>query len=262
MVITKTDFKVIYNKLKNTSSSMNEKYIRNLQLNNKTGDYSVDSVISKYDNSYINKIINKIYNKTQTGGSKSILNDLFTETETNEYAITKVNIVDLIDKSSFTNLMGGGLYNVSEEEKVESSEEPFIRNNTILDETSSEMPTGMPNTTDLSATSDVRDGDMFMINNTITNETSSEMPNEMPNTTELSATSDVFVKNNTMLDETSSEIPNTTDLSATSDENILNTTTDIPNEMPVENINLNIPDLTMTDTELNSDKSMLEKLLG
>lgn len=48
------------------------KYIKNLNLNNNTGDVDIDKIINNYNSNYILRVINKINNKILKGGTDAL----------------------------------------------------------------------------------------------------------------------------------------------------------------------------------------------
>ncbi len=71
MNISKSEFKIIFNKMMHTSYDENMRMIKKISNEGKTGDEQIDTIINGYSSEYINKIMNKIINRGLIGGQTS-----------------------------------------------------------------------------------------------------------------------------------------------------------------------------------------------
>jgi len=134
MKISKSDFKIIFNKIISNSNDKNMQILQNLSNNYNSGDYQIDNLVNTYSSEYISKIMNKILKNSQIGG------------ETSEESKKNTSILDLTETSiqtpNFINIIDaiGGADKVSTNifyDKIL----PFLkRDNTKSNLTSSELP--------------------------------------------------------------------------------------------------------------------------
>ena len=71
MKITKSDFKIIFNKIINNSNDKNMKILQNLSNNSNLGDSQIDNLVNIYSSDYVSKVINKILKNNLIGGETS-----------------------------------------------------------------------------------------------------------------------------------------------------------------------------------------------
>jgi hypothetical protein len=71
MKITKSDFKIIFNKIINSSHQENINLLQNLSNNLISGDSQIDNLVANYSSEYISKIMNKILNNPIVSGQTS-----------------------------------------------------------------------------------------------------------------------------------------------------------------------------------------------
>ena len=93
MSISKSDFKIIFNKMINYDNQTINKYINNLSLNGNTSDEQIDKIIENYNSSYILRIIKNINNKIHIGGASpnNMVKDI-TIVDSNNSTIRKVPV--------------------------------------------------------------------------------------------------------------------------------------------------------------------------
>ena len=71
MKITKSDFKIIFNKIINNSNDENNRILHNLSNNSLSGDHQIDQLVGNYSSDYISNIMNKINKNGLIGGQTS-----------------------------------------------------------------------------------------------------------------------------------------------------------------------------------------------
>ena len=71
MNISKSEFKIIFNKMMSTSNDNNRKMISEISDKGKTGNNQIDAIINNYSSEYIAKIMTKIINRGLVGGQTS-----------------------------------------------------------------------------------------------------------------------------------------------------------------------------------------------
>jgi len=100
MKITKSDFKIIFNKIINNSNDKNIQILQKLSNNSNSGDYQIDNLVNTYSSEYISKIMNKILKNSQIGGETSEESKKNTSvldlTETSIEPPKFINIIDVI----------------------------------------------------------------------------------------------------------------------------------------------------------------------
>ena len=63
MKLSKSEFKILLDRMNNLDKISNEKYIINIKNNGYSGDSTIDRIINSYSSNYIYRIMNKINNK-------------------------------------------------------------------------------------------------------------------------------------------------------------------------------------------------------
>jgi hypothetical protein len=254
------------------------KYIKNLSLNEKTGDEQIDKIVKNYNSSYILRVMNKINNKVLSGGENQTsqeepkkdqvkILDIVSETPVNKEEIKVINIVD----------NNNGVISQVPIEKIVSKPVSKPVSRLVDTVTSSEMPSVLP-IEQLSATSsdDLAPKPVSkMVEKVIDSVTSSEMPSVLP-IEQLSATSsdvpniresETFMKADSV---TSSEVPPvipSEQLSTTSyinhdrNANATTTSTEIPEPVTKSELSdIFIQEKIQAPTIKMSVKDLIEKL--
>jgi hypothetical protein len=101
MNISKSDFKIIFNKMTKTDSRNVNNYIKRLNITGKTGDNNIDKIIQNYNPNYILSVMNKINNKVLLGGNQPQTQQFSdTSTEANNHQHSKTLSDTSIDASN------------------------------------------------------------------------------------------------------------------------------------------------------------------
>jgi len=139
MKISKSDFKIIFNKIINNSKQENLNLLQNISNNSISGDNQIDQLIGNYSSEYISKTINKILNNNIVGGQTS-------EEETNKNT-SLINLglsetsIEPPKSINIEDMTGGIFFNLNKpEDKKESdlSKLGLLMNNSKPPTTSSE----------------------------------------------------------------------------------------------------------------------------
>ena len=103
MKITKSDFKIIFNKIINNSNDKNMKILQNLSNNSNSGDSQINDLVNTYSSEYISKIMNKILKNNLIGGEtseESKKNSSLLDLPLSETSIEPPKFINIIDMSA------------------------------------------------------------------------------------------------------------------------------------------------------------------
>ncbi len=228
MSISKSEFKIIFNKMMKTSFDDNKKIINKISNTGKSGDEQIDSIINNYSSEYINKIMNKITNRGLVGGNTSEANS----TNQNKPASTGLPLISVSESSvvppktvEIINKVTGSIDKPVSTQVSNSttSSEVFIPSSGFSDKKdlgASPTSSNVVSTVVPSSTSDIF---MPFKSSETSNANTSATSTAVPNSVVPSTTSDIFIpakpasNKNENMSATSSAVPNSIVPSTTSD---------------------------------------------
>ncbi len=279
MSISKSEFKIIFNKMMKTSFDDNKKIINKISNTGKSGDEQIDSIINNYSSEYISKIMNKITNRGLVGGNTSEANS----TNQNKPASTGLPLISVSESSvvppktvEIINKVTGSIDKPVSTQVSNSttSSEVFIPSSGSSDKKdlgASPTSSNVVSTVVPSSTSDIF---MPVKSSETSNANTSATSTAVPNSVVPSTTSDIFIpakpasNKNENMSATSSAVPNSIVPSTTSDvfmpaKNTSETSSVIPGSVTKSMLNSPTSSENRTTTDLPTvSKSDISDVFG
>lgn len=228
MSISKSEFKIIFNKMMKTSFDDNKKIINKISNTGKSGDEQIDSIINNYSSEYISKIMNKITNRGLVGGNTSEANP----TNENKPVSTGLPLISVSESSvvppktvEIINKVTGSIDKPVSTQVSNSttSSEVFIPSSGSSDK--KDLGASPTSSNVISSVVPSSTSDIFMPvkSSETSNANTSATSTVVPNSVVPSTTSDIFIpaksgsNKNENMSVTSSAVPNSVVPSTTSD---------------------------------------------